>query len=304
MGDGPASSTDAGCPAQHHSPHDGALVGSKVHLTQPRKEPLIAHGYQPFSPVIQSIAHTEQPAEIDEREAAEFVALQHAGFVERNLGRTSSDDQVDCESKEDHDAGSQSPEEEDRVILGKLNRMSKELRAELSDGASLRSCRDALEAAGHPWKLLSGTLVFVHPWQYRAVISALSCDELRPHQVVFAESLAYLLEETLARYKGSWLTACAPVKESIASASQVGTASEAGSIQDVQSSVFHGMKAGHESAEDEDKLVMCVQRTFVCIVHRLGSLERHVTASSTDAHCPGFAKPRIVASERERLWQC
>lgn len=255
---------------------------------------------EPFSPVIQRIAHAEQPAEIDAREAAEFVAVQHAGFVERSLGRTSSDDHRDADSKEDQNA----EEEEDLVILGKLNRMSKALRAELSDGSSLRSCREALDAAGHPWKLISGTLVFVHPWQYRAVISALACDELRPHQVVFAESLAYLLEETLARYKGSWLTACGPVKESIASASQVGSASETESIHNVQNNSFEATQSVHENGQDGDQLVMCVERTFVCIVYRCASLERHVTASAADALYSASANPRIVASQREELWQC
>jgi hypothetical protein len=275
------STTDAGGLMHCHSSESSAPVRPNV--------------TQPFSSVIQNVSHVEQPAEIDEREAAEFVALQHAGFIERNLGRRSSDDHVDCEAKES---------DEDRVILGKVNRMPKSLRTELSDGASLRSCREALDAAGHPWKLLSGTLVFVHPWQYRAVISALSCGELRPHHVIFSESLAYLLEETLARYKGSWLTACAPVKESLSSASQVGMSSELESVHEAQGDTFVSTNTGQADTEHEDHLLMCVQRTFVCLVYRCAALEKHVTASATDAHCLGSTNPRVLALEREDLWPC
>lgn len=288
------------------SSKDGAYPAQLQNLSQPTSSqiPQREQHCQPLSSVIQSIAHTEQPARIDEREAAEFVALQHAGFVERNLGRTCSNDQ-DCWEADDY-AEADPQVEEDQVILAKVNRMSKSLRSELTDGASLRSCREALEAAGHPWKLLCGTLVFVHPCQYRAVMSALSCYELRPHHVVFAESLGFLLDETLARYKGSWLTACAPVKESLASDSQVGTASDIESVHNEQSKMIEVSKSCQDTAEEEskDQLVMCVQRTFVCIVHQCASHERYVTASATDARCPGFTNPRAVASQREELWQC
>lgn len=257
--------------------------------------------------VIQKVTHMEQAAQIDEQEAAQFAELQYAGFIERNLGRTASED-VSSQDEMDVESEPQQAEEQDHIVLGKLNRMSKALRKELSEGASLRCCRDALEAAGHSWKLLSGTLVFVHPLQYRTVMSALSCFELRPYHIVFAESLGYLLEETLARYKGSWLASSMPVQENIKNSSEVGMASESGTSDpeaDERTSSGSALKTGVlESNVEDGKLVMCVQRTFVCIVHQSTNLEGHVTASADDANCNVVTNPRVAAPQRTSLWLC
>jgi hypothetical protein len=180
--------------------------------------------------------------------------------------------------------------------------MHKDLRAELSQGSSLRACRDALEAAGHPWKLLSGTLVFVHPAQYRAAISALSLCELRPYHIVFADSLGYLIDETLAHFKGSWMAACAPVpEEQIASASQVGATSDSDFADGDQP---HLVDETSGASEQDIEWVVSVHRTFLCLVPACASLEAHVTSSSADAHCSGHINPRILALQRASLWQC
>lgn len=249
----------------------------------------IAQDCHASSHVIQSIEHSERAAEIGEREAAEFAAVQHADFVERNLGRMPTDVSGPGDSVENAE----------QVILSKLNRIPKALRVELFEGASLRSCRHALEAAGHPWRHISGALLFVHPWQYEATLSALMCYELRPYHVVFAESFGYLLEEALARYKGSWMTTTAVVNEHVVVASRVGTASDA---QSVDKGVDLGEVCDHGD-EDEGRCELRIQRTFVCLVPQCTSGETHVTASTTDMHCSGSANPRIVASLRDSMWQ-
>lgn len=55
-------------------------------------------------------------------------------IVERNLGRTPSGDIADSDAQESFDANSEPSGDHDRVILGKLNRIPKALRAELSSG--------------------------------------------------------------------------------------------------------------------------------------------------------------------------
>merc|ERR1712048_107317 len=55
--------------------------------------------------------------------------------------------------------------EPETVFLGKLNRIPRELLQEFAEGASLRPCRDALLAEGLPWRLGSGAMIFVYPWQ-------------------------------------------------------------------------------------------------------------------------------------------
>merc|ERR1711879_561505 len=84
--------------------------------------------------------------------------------------------------------------------LGKLNRSPKAVREEFCMGSTMRATRKALEQAGHAWKLPEGSLVFVHPWQYQAVMKALSerGEQLFPDHVVFTESLEHLVAEVLA----------------------------------------------------------------------------------------------------------
>merc|ERR1712151_529952 len=149
----------------------------------------------------------------------------------------------------------------DQIVVGKLNRISKALREELSHGASLRACRNALEDAGHSWRLLSGTLVFVHPWQYRAAVSALSLTELRPYHIVFAESLGYLLEETMAHCKGSWMAACSTVHEHEASASQIGDGVQS-ATSNYKSTVGEENGDANEGSEKDTHWVVSVVRTF------------------------------------------
>jgi hypothetical protein len=249
--------------------------------------------------VIETVVHSEQPAQINEREAAEFTAVQHADFVARILGWTSHGVLPDFEKPEDVGANCEFPGGGDPIVLGKLNRIPKALREELSTGASLRACRDALEAAGYPWKLLSGTLVFVHPWQYRAAVSSLSFHELRPYNIIFSESIGYLLEEALARCKGSWMTACAPIHERIVSASQDGAMSDAETVDIDRGQMFSDVD---DHPERELQWVACVQRTFLCLTPRFTSQETNVTSSTTDVNCSSLANPRFIASHREPLW--
>jgi len=273
--------------------NDGVTEGSEAEASPSVRLSL------PSLPVIENISHSEQAAEIDEREASEFTSLQHADFVARTLGWTSGGDVDRCESVEDV-ANCELLENGDQIILGKLNRMPKALREELSKGASLRACRSALEVAGFSWKVLSGAFVFVHPWQYRAVVASLSFNELRPYNVIFSESLGYLIEETLSRYKGSWMTACAPVHGRKVSDSQIGAISD---VDSVVSDCAQFSDNGDDGCEHEWQWVVCVQRTFLCVVPKHFSLETNVTSSTTGVHCSGLANPRLVSSERDFLWQ-
>jgi hypothetical protein len=250
-------------------------------------------------PVIESVRHYEQAAEIGELEAANITAVQHADFIERTLGSLSTVPMPDVETEE-NDHMTNPKENRDQVIVGKLNRVSKAVREVLSQGVSLRACRNALEEAGHPWRLLSGTLVFVHPWQYRAAISSLSLHELRPYHIIFAESLGYLLEEALAHCKGSWMSACAPVQEHTGSDSQVGTSSD---IKSIDGKWECSCEDVNQLSEHNVECVVSVDRTFVCVSPCV-SLEAHVISSTTDAHNLGQSNPRLIALQRASLWQC
>jgi hypothetical protein len=242
--------------------------------------------------VIEPVIHPDMPAQIDEREAAEIVALQQFGFIERNLACGGV---ADCEPQLEELADSLTATGNERVILGKLNRLPKALSEELSSGASLRACRDALEAAGHPFKLLCGTPVFVHPSQYRAVVSALSVYDLRPYHVVFSEAFEHLLEEAMGHHKGAWFSTSTPVEEKATSGSEICSASDA-------SSTAEACERMSEDLGADGDWIICVQRTFVALVPPRAQLEGYITASAPGARPSGFANPRAVASKCEDFW--
>ena len=83
------------------------------------------------------------------------------------------------------------------MFLLTFNRVPKGMLDSLAASRPLPSCREALEAHGHNWRLPSGTSVFVHPSQYRAVMRALVGRQSMPSHVVVAGDLEHLIEETL-----------------------------------------------------------------------------------------------------------
>ena len=89
-------------------------------------------------------------------------------------------------------------QEDDGVVLLSFLRNPRELYEALGSGPSLRACRDALAVEGHPCKLITGTHIFVHPWQYRRVIQTLNGLNLFPSHVVTVWSLEHLVAESVA----------------------------------------------------------------------------------------------------------
>merc|ERR1719410_494227 len=137
------------------------------------------------------ILHIDPPARICKDEAAAFVAVQHADFVQVLCSKGPPDTDVDFVHSND-----------DRLVLGKLNRIPQTLRTELCEGKSLLPCRRALEAAGCQYKLPdSGAFVFVHPHQYTATMDAVACldKKLMPDHVLFTTSFELMLEEALEK---------------------------------------------------------------------------------------------------------
>mmetsp|Transcript_61397 Transcript_61397/g.155078 ORF Transcript_61397/g.155078 Transcript_61397/m.155078 type:complete len:732 (+) Transcript_61397:41-2236(+) len=181
------------------------------------------------------------------------------------------------------------PSPQDVVFLGKLNRMPKQVREMLSQGASLRPLREALATEGLSWKLVCGTMVFVHPWQYQMVMEALNGRQLHPDHVVFAQSVEYLVEEVLARCKGTWMRSRDPMASSIPSPGSAACSEEVAS-----DAGMHGSEAEPDmTAADAASLVdweLKVVRTFLCCV--LQDSTDNATVSTTALHCPNIANPR------------
>ena len=229
------------------------------------------------SVVMDSIEHADPPTMIDEQEASVISDVQHAGFIERNISAMANE--ATCYVDDDF---------EEPVFLCKLNRQPAHLRNALSEGSPLRSCRDALEAAGHPWKHLSGALIFVHPLQFRSTMLALNHIQLKADHIVVAASLEYLVAETMVRCKGVWMKARDELQGS--SSSAVASASDELGIA---STVSEGSATGDQTGSI-DQFQIVVERTFICAVP-ICEGELAVTASTTDARCRR-ANPRRRAA--------
>lgn len=180
-------------------------------------------------------------------EAAKFVQLQEAGFVERNLGAVA------------WAAGDFT----EAVLICTFNRYPAALRQALDEGPALRQCRAALEAHGYAWALPGGAKVFVHPDQYEHGLRRLP-EELRHRDVVIARSLEHLLEEDFGMveshsgsFRGAWVAARRQLPLS--------TDSDAHSRDAVPSNSTHEEEELHARL---DALLLHVRvcRTFLCAV--------------------------------------
>mmetsp|Transcript_131672 Transcript_131672/g.421255 ORF Transcript_131672/g.421255 Transcript_131672/m.421255 type:complete len:488 (-) Transcript_131672:181-1644(-) len=146
--------------------------------------------------VIDDIEHEEPAAALDVDEAAQVNAQREVGWVERLIETAipTGEGYEDAEHEEEV-TGRGTAEE---VLLLDFNRIPKELLLALATGLPLHGCREALGGCGHECRLINGSLVFVHPWQYADVRSALVGHELRKWHVVVSRSLAHLVEESIS----------------------------------------------------------------------------------------------------------
>jgi hypothetical protein len=158
------------------------------------RPPSMSDKTDPALPLVeQHVFHSEPAQQIDELEASLIVSEQEAGFIE-HLIMNGTDS---LGSGLDESVGSINIDT-DKVHIVKLSRNSKELRNAFCEGRPLQRCRSALNSHGHSWKLVTGTLVFVHPEIYRDVMTALIGMALQPDEIVFSEEFENSVEETLS----------------------------------------------------------------------------------------------------------
>jgi len=217
------------------------------------------------------ILHLDPPSRIDVQEALAIVAVQEAGFVERLLPTAEPAVRTQL-------AGESQDGLMEQVVVVQFKRCPKELPLALAEGSLLRHYREALEKAGHSWKLLNSDMVFVHPNTYRLTMKAWMAYEAKPcFSLLFAESLEYLVEESIAGVgKGAAAKARALLNFNF-DTSDLATASD------------------HEPESDEPEgWPIVVARTFLDTAPFRRS-PASVAQSSTEAHYGGL-NPRRVAS--------
>lgn len=218
-------------------------------------------------PVTQPVSHSDPAAHVSAAEAEQIVRAQEAGFIERMLDAEPWNDQEEADR--------------DRIVLGNINRFTKDLAELLREGVSLKPCREALEAAGYPFRTPEGAMLAVHPHQHPGVRRALADIDLKPSNLVFAESLEHLLEEAFSRCrsKGAWMRERLPLDVEL-DGSQ---ASRAGSHQEPE--------GDQEDAAPSFTRIRTI-RTFVhADIVGTDQETAHVTASTTDCH---MENPRLA----------
>jgi len=249
--------------------------------------------------VVQDVAHPDRPAHIHPAEATIIAQVQQAGFIERLVGTAPG---LSCVSSAEAPAASPG----ERVFIlqfgssPKGGRGPQEFREALLHGKQLERFREDLSEAGHPCELPSGALVFVPPEIYVETSHALNGVELRPYNVVIAESLEYIVEEVLIKmpYRKRpkvksprqvldlQSRCCKDVPKS--SAATYATSSHSGSSSSNEAAM---MQAGDCSKDSGDDLVVeVVSKTFLAFIPAFRD-RTSVVQSSTDSAGMRAMKP-------------
>jgi hypothetical protein len=247
---------------------------SEADLSHPLAEPFLAdHPPWATSMPFDEVVHSEPEAEIGPLEAAEIVALQEADFVKRS---------IDSGLPLELEAQKQGAVRPECVYLLHLNRAPKAAIAALAEGTCLQACRMALTSEGHNWKLPSGAMIFVQPWQYRQVMSALNGRDLKSSQVVVAAEFEYLVAEAIAS-AGAWAKSRVALE-----LTEVSVSAEASTTDD-------NAVAAMTDELSREFLAVCgqleVRRTFLCAVP-LPEDSTPVAQSTTEAVSNHGVNPR------------
>lgn len=229
----------------------------------------------------------EPPLLVEESEA-EVVAMQSwAGFVERHIGTVLIGDD-NAGADEDPTVG------HDEIWLLQFNRSPNDMFHALVEGVSLRSCRQALSDNGKAWRLITGTMVFVHPWQYQYVMQALNGRKLMRSQVVVARSLEHLVEESIQGIgKGVW----ASQRQALVAVSDTDPSSSSVVAEPSSDDADHVELNRMIFEQDVDWTAwpdVAVTRSFICNAPRLLS-STSVVQSTTEMNGRNGRNPRRAA---------
>jgi len=221
----------------------------------------------------------EAPAQIAPQEAADLVAVQEADFVQHHLGiqmRDFPEMPYFPHTPHHHEHG------QEQLSLLQFNRHPQEWMTALSDGPALRACRLALVNEGYNWKLLTGTFVFVYPWQYRAAMQSVNGMVLKGGDMIVTQSMEYLVEESIASIKkGAWAKARRALDTSTYAQSACASASTAGDADTT-----------YEFTDIGDAFSFECRRTFLSFVPRL--LDAATVVQSTTEAIEGCVNHRRI----------
>lgn len=221
------------------------------------------------------IVHLDPPARIDQREAAEFVAQQEAGFVERLIQSHVMSAGASASGQDAHEA---------KLWKVTFTRCPKALIEALRNAVALQSCLAALEKEGYAWILPNSDIVrvmiFVHPAEYPDVKATIPLfSPCKSFSIFFTKDFEHLIDDVLSNVgKGA-------VSKFRSERSLTDTCSDAATAD---TSPPGDLEPSHPFRD------FGVQRTFVHL--RLADADASsVVQSSTEAH-HGGTNPRRVSA--------
>jgi len=238
--------------------------------------------------VIEDIQHTEPPLVVEENEAGVVAMQTWASMVERHLGTV-------LISNENANANEDPALVLDEIFILQFNRRPNEFFDALGNGVALRCCRQALSDNGHAWRLITGTMVFVHPWQYHQVMQALKGRELKRSQLVVATSLEHLVEESIAGIgHGVW----ANQRQSLVAVSDAHPSTTSVAAEPGSDDADHVELNRMIFERDVDWTAwpdMAITRSFICSAPRL-LRSATVVQSTTEMNSRNGRNPRRAAA--------
>jgi len=141
------------------------------------------------------------------------------------------------------------------VYLLEYSRSPKSFRDCLLCSLSLEPCRKALKLSGFDVELASGAKMFLHPWQVKSVLQALSSVDLKPRHVIAHADFESAIEHALKSLRSQ-----ERVKEKSRMALRPSDGSQGDSL------LCNSSDVEDDDDDDDDNHAVCpyvIQRTFI-----------------------------------------
>jgi hypothetical protein len=243
-----------------------------------------------LSCVVDHIEHQEPAAVVNPEEASALSRQIWESTISRLA--TSGSLVMDCETNQDL---------AEDIFMFKLNRNPEKLMVSLGTCGTLQACRDALDHEGHAWKLPTGGMMFVHPWQVPMCLKAMVGMKTTPSTVVAAQSLEHLLQESLHNFEKVWMRSrdllTSASLESTTCRSEAATCNGDGdedrNIVDLREDMLEMNRPSFDAVPHWSlkSSHINIERTFLCVARQQALA--NVTHSSSDARPSGYNSRRV-----------
>lgn len=132
-------------------------------------------------------------SDLESQQAQQSNGAAASSLCLQSKSSSDVDDLSDRESEDIHETGP----EQDFVMLLSFSRNPQCVREALQACPKLKTCRQMLAENGFSLELSSGTKLFVHPWQYEAVMHAVADRDLKAWHIITASDLEEIVKDIM-----------------------------------------------------------------------------------------------------------